>query len=239
MRVVGSVPLLERVAASGSGFGGMMNDMTNRLSLEMTLARHCAPVLMGKKPAALFPKPAWWDETESEAVNMRFLMLRRDKTALVFAYCPRLLFQTLESAAVREALRPLGYPLEAAGETETIGKDKRAAMCLGFLERRFRENRDFPHEVGFFLGYPPEDVLGFMRHRGNHCKLCGMWKVYGDVPKAAALFAEYARCRDRLLKHVQNGGTILRLPLKRRKEREQPAAFGRGCFAEFSEQKPS
>jgi hypothetical protein len=179
----------------------------NRSLLDMALARHCAPVLLGKKPAALFPKPAWWDALLPQRVaagNLRFLLLRRNKAGLVFAYSPRLLPRTLESEETRKTLGALGYPADA----EDAGE--RTAGCLAFLERRFRENADFPHEVGFFLGYPPADVTGFMQHRGNHCKLCGMWKVYSDVPKAAALFAEYAKCRERLVKHVLNGGGILR-----------------------------
>ncbi|MDR1024803.1 MAG: DUF3793 family protein, partial [Treponema sp.] len=77
--------------------------------------------------------------------------------------------------------------------------------CLG---RRFRESPEFPHEIGFFLGYPAPDVLGFMRRRGAGCKLCGLWKVYDDVEKAAALFEEYAACRRRLLDYLQRGGAL-------------------------------
>jgi hypothetical protein len=182
-----------------------MNSTGNRLSLDMTLARHCAPVLLRKKPAALFPMPLGWDEALAKMPplgNMRFLSLRRPgKNALVFSYHPRLLSRTLGTAGMRETLGALGYPVAAMDDPEP---------CLAFLEQRFREGADFPHEVGFFLGYPPEDVLGFIHHQGTHCKLCGMWKVYGDAVRAAALFAEYAKCRERLLKHVQNGGAILR-----------------------------
>ncbi len=39
---------------------------------------------------------------------------------------------------------------------------------------------DFPHEIDVFLGYPCEDVRGFIRHGGQGYKLCGYWKVYGD-----------------------------------------------------------
>jgi hypothetical protein len=187
-----------------------MKGTADRVSLDLMLARHCAPVLLGKKPAALFPKPAWWDEAET-AGKLRFLLFRRrDKNALVFAYAPRLLSRTLESDGVRKTLKGLGYPAGDAG------------ACLAFLAQRFWEGGDFPHEVGFFLGYPPDDVRGFMRYRGSHCKLCGMWKVYGDVPKAAALFAEYALCRDRLVKHVQNGGAILRRQTGRGVPAEKP-----------------
>ena len=184
-----------------------MNNAGNRLALDMTLARHCAPVLMGKKPAALFPRPSCWDQALKEGLapgNMRFLLLSRgDKNVLVFAYRPRLLAQTLNMPEARETLNGLGYSLG------TVTADG-VAPCLMVLRRRFRESADFPHEVGFFLGYPPADVLGFMRYRGCRCKLCGMWQVYGDTARAAALFAEYARCREVLLKHVQNGGAIVR-----------------------------
>ena len=180
-----------------------MDTMGKRLSLDMLLARHCAPVLLGKKPAALFPMPLGWDEMLAKwpPGDMRFLWLRQPgKKALVFAYRPRLLSRALDTLGARETLGALGYPAEA----DDLGP------CLAFLEQRFWEGTDFPHEVGFFLGYPPEDVLGFIRHQGSHCKLCGMWKVYGDVARAAARFAEYAECRERLLKHVQNGGVIVR-----------------------------
>jgi hypothetical protein len=189
-----------------------MNNAGNRLTLDMTLARHCAPVLMGKKPAALFPRPSCWDEALTErpvAGNARFLLFeRRDKNALVFAYSPRLLAAVLNAPLVRRTLTALGYPLEA--EPAALTAAESVAPSLAFLGRRFWENVGFPHEVGFFLGYPPADVLGFMRHRGSRCKLRGMWQVYGDAARAAVLFAEYARCRDLLVKHVQNGGTILR-----------------------------
>ena len=32
------------------------------------------------------------------------------------------------------------------------------------------ESGEFPHEVGLFLSYPPEDVKGFIDHRANNFK---------------------------------------------------------------------
>jgi hypothetical protein len=168
---------------------------------ELTLALHCAPVLAGFKPAALFPKPDWWKTAPAGKVSACGLRCRRlkrqDKNTVVFVYRPALLETSLRHPAVRRALSVFGYP--AAG---SVGE------YLAFLAERFRESPEFPHEVGFFLGYPPEDVLGFIRHRGARCKLCGIWKVYGDAEKAGLLFAEYARCRQKLLRHIQGGGTI-------------------------------
>jgi hypothetical protein len=115
----------------------------------------------------------------------------------------------LEHAAVRGTLHSLGYPEPPGGRAERsawpyAGLD----VQLRHLAKRFREGAEFPHEIGFFLGYPPEDVLGFIRHRGAHCKLCGMWKVYSDVEKARLLFSEYARCKERLFEYIRRGGTI-------------------------------
>ena len=43
---------------------------------------------------------------------------------------------------------------------------------------------EFPHEVGLFLGYPPEDVEGFIENKACSCKLTGYRKVYSDEEKA-------------------------------------------------------
>ena len=64
------------------------------------------------------------------------------------------------------------------------------------LIRRFHEAGEFPHEVGLFLSYPPEDVKGFIDHRAEHFKCAGMWKVYGDEGRAQQLFAAFRRCTE-------------------------------------------
>ena len=46
-------------------------------------------------------------------------------------------------------------------------------MCI----RDSRESGEFPHEVGLFLSYPPEDVKGFIDHRANNFKCAGLWTV--------------------------------------------------------------
>jgi hypothetical protein len=171
---------------------------------ETALARYCAPVLFRRKPAALFAKPLWWDEAFTSSLTvcgLKFFPLnRRGRNTVILAYLPQLLSQTLKTPEVYTVLEKLGYPARRGAGTN-----------LRCLERQFREQEEFPHEVGFFLGYPPEDVLGFMRNRGSHCKLCGFWKVYSDVKKASLLFAEYTYYRQRLLDHIEKGGTISKL----------------------------
>ena len=49
----------------------------------------------------------------------------------------------------------------------------------GYLLR----NQEFPHEMGLLLGYPVEDVKGFIRNGGENCLYIGYWKVNLDFKK--------------------------------------------------------
>ncbi len=169
-------------------------------NFETLLAHHCAPLLFCKKPAALLaeknlPKKCPWQLLRQKGFHI-FRLQWRGQTPLTLIYHPDMLNATLSHKRARRALEEMGYPVESNWRD-----------MLSFLRRRFYESEDFPHEVGFFLGYPPEDVIGFMECRED-CKLCGQWKVFGDVEEAEALFAEYAHCRKTLLRHIENGGSI-------------------------------
>lgn len=67
---------------------------------------------------------------------------------------------------------------------------------MAWFACRFREGKEFPHEIGLFLSYPPEDVKGFINHRAGGFKCAGLWKVYGDEEKARSLFEKYKKCTE-------------------------------------------
>ena len=68
-------------------------------------------------------------------------------------------------------------------------------------------------EIGLFLGYPPEDVEGFIEN-SHECKMSGFWKVYGDVHSAELLFNKYKKCTKVYCEQWKNGKTIERLTVK-------------------------
>lgn len=181
------------------------------MDIQKTLALHCSSVLLRKKPAALFSLPPaslqsreWTKALAHYGLEHRVLCDRCDH-ALVFVYDAAMLWQVLACEAIRKPLERLGYPA-----------DRPLEALLDHLKQRVSDtDGDFPHEIGFFLGYPAEDVLGFMRHKGKHCKHCGLWKVYGDVPRAMAMFEEFHACRRQVLHHLENGGSLYDLPGKR------------------------
>ena len=66
---------------------------------------------------------------------------------------------------------------------------------LAHLRRRLRACPSFPHEIGVFLGYPLEDVLGFIENGGRNCLSCGCWKVYSNACEALKAFERYEKCK--------------------------------------------
>lgn len=175
--------------------------------LERTLAYHCAPSLSGVKSADLIS----WRESGSgdgpllcryirlladQGVRLRVLN-RRGGHYLLLVYRPELLRRCLAQPAVAGMLARAGYPGEMEGQLRML------ASRLGRAE--------FPHEVGLFLGYPPEDVAGFQREGGRNCKLVGPWKVYGPVEEAVRRFRLFGRCREQLCRGMDEGNTLLQM----------------------------
>lgn len=174
--------------------------------LEHTLAYHGAPSLAGIKSADLV---AWGgpEACASPAFRQyqRQLAQRGIQLRVVCAGCPRCLLlvyrpdrleRQLADPAVRTLLQREGYPVE----------DGLEAMLETLSRRLTRE--DFPHEVGLFLGYPPEDVEGFRRHQGRDYKLSGCWKVYSDVERARQCFRRYGLCRAALCRRLREGKAL-------------------------------
>ena len=174
-----------------------------RKRLENVLAFHAAPTLMGMKCGSLPTLSAEeYDIDElsrlfaesyfGSRIGARFISRCSHRT-IIYLYDKRLLGETLSDKAVRVFLSGYGYDI--SWDTE---------QCLDRLCERLTES-DFPHEIGVFLGYPLEDVKGFIANCGQRCKLCGVWKVYGDVERAKAMFECYKQCRIHLCRELENG----------------------------------
>ena len=69
------------------------------------------------------------------------------------------------------------------------GLDK--GSCLERLKSRLMHTDEFPHEIGIFLGYPLDDVKGFIDNAGQNSKCTGCWKVYCNECEAIKTFAKF------------------------------------------------
>ena len=175
---------------------------------EELVVRQCAPTLAGIKTGSLFSCPCDSPEELRQEVRrinrllagkgLCLLPLRFDGSrALLYLYRPSRLRQDLEDAEAVRLLEESGYPCHSAGQ------------CVACLIRRLRESEEFPHEIGLFLGYPIEDVVGFIRYAGKGCKLSGLWKVYGDAEAASRLFDRLSRVCHAVTRRVDKGETLL------------------------------
>lgn len=176
---------------------------------EEQLIRHCAPTLASIKTGNLFSCPCA-DEQEVNAFvrslnqrltrkGLRVLPIRcRSGHYLIYVYRPQKLENDLNHPSAQTLLATCGYPCASANQ------------CLCRLIRRLGQEKEFPHEIGLFLSYPPEDVYGFI-HCKKAAKCGGCWKVYGDVASAQRTFARYKRCTEVYLRLWENGRSIEQL----------------------------
>ena len=177
---------------------------------EEILVRQGAPTLAGIKTGSLFPCPC--EDREALLSDIRKLNRRLSPKglcllplrflpgqALLYLYRPAGLRRDLRDVQASELLRQAGYG------------DESCERCVARLVCRFRESSEFPHEVGLFLSYPPEDVKGFINHCANGFKCAGLWKVYGDEHRAQRMFDRFKRCTDTYYRLWQAGATIEQL----------------------------
>lgn len=156
------------------------------------LVRHCAPTLAGLKTGSLFsclfPKPEEmrvcllrWNRLLGK-YGIRALPLRsRGGRTLIYVYLPHALLYDFDNAQTVHLLRERHYPLPCQ------------ERCIAHLTGRLNRSASFPHEIGLFLGYPPDDVRGFIDDPTAY-KFSGCWKVYADALEAQRRFDAYRKC---------------------------------------------
>ncbi len=181
-------------------------------TFEQALIEQCAPTLAGIKPANLFrvtgPTLAYlqeradhWDHLLSP-LGMRVQTLKQcGKTTASIVYVYRVAWVTrlLSESNTRAFLVRNGYTQTAlAGMLEQLS----LRLCL---------EQEYPHEIGIFLGYPLNDVVGFIENHGRNFTCCGYWKVYGDPAHAKQCFARFRSCTEYYKQRYQTGTPILQM----------------------------
>lgn len=183
-----------------------MSEMEQR-NFGQLLAYHTAPTLLGIKCASLVSlSRTEYDVDEHSCYFNRKTAAKGLKSrvlcgcggrVLLLVYNESLLEKRLSDSEVRRLLNWFGY-----------GSNFTTEECLDRLSQRIQCSGEFPHEIGLFIDYPVEDVVGFIRHKGNNYKLCGCWKVYGCEETARKTFANYDKCRKYLCNKLNKGADI-------------------------------
>jgi hypothetical protein len=177
---------------------------------ERKLAYHTAPTLLGIKCGGLISLEksernldeniaAFNRRAAARGLEIKKLCGCKNRV-LMLIYSEKMLAEQLSKAEYRAILERYGY-----GDCMTVDS------AIDRLAKRIEcsdSTEQFPHEIGVFLGYPAEDVVGFIENEGLNFTLCGYWKVYGDTEKAKRTFGNYDKCRKFLCNKLNQGCDI-------------------------------
>jgi len=177
---------------------------------EEMVVRNCAPTLAGIKVGSLFNCIGQSHEAtlkQVRSLNKRLYpygvrlitVCSHNKPALVYVYRPDKLKRYFMEEDVRNLLTEFGYDPEDLNG------------CVRTMIEKLFGGEEFPHEIGLFLGYPSEDVRGFIENHACGCKCIGCWKVYGNESEARKRFDLYNKCTDIYCRRLKAGSSIEKL----------------------------
>ena len=176
----------------------------DREDLQTQLALQCAPLLMGIKMSNLLIVPNRnvldvYELFKDTCISVEMIYMSEQKTMFLL-YRREELDIYLKSATTKEVMELFGYrgmtPVEIRRE------------LIRRYEKYAEGNGMFPHEMGVLLGYPTEDVLGFIENQGKNYLYAGYWKVYGNLEDTLKTFEAYDQARDYVIGMTGNGNEI-------------------------------
>ena len=163
--------------------------------VETKLVLQCAPLIKGIKMSNLLIVSS----KDEDAVRiilkktgiLHYRLLRQDEKTTFLLFRKMQLATHLNDPEVQRILKANGYhDLSLGGILRTFQYRYQTYMDQG---------EGFPHEMGLLLGYPLEDVLGFIEHKGNNYLYSGYWKVYADVASKRKIFDAYEEAKEELI----------------------------------------
>lgn len=178
---------------------------------EQMLLNQCAPTIFGMKQANLFScsksnKQEVLKELRkynhcSNDSGVQFKILYECKNRIyIIAYRKKAMKNYMKQKEIQSFLLKIGYP-----QTDNV------ELLLEYLKYRTNVCKEFPHEIGLFLGYPVTDVKEFISKKGLDFKFCGYWKVYSNEEVAKKLFVTYEKCKEVIWYKVKKGTPIIDL----------------------------
>ena len=177
---------------------------------EEMIVRYCSPTLAALKSGSLFSCrytellvlyrsiERIKKELAVKGICITVLSLRASR-ALIYVYRPSQLGVDLSQRDARLLLREKMYVSDSIDG------------LVSELRVRLNVCSPFPHEIGLFLGYPCEDVRGFIENRASGYRTVGAWKVYGDAQEAEKRFYKYKKCTEIYLSWLKMGGEFAKL----------------------------
>ena len=171
----------------------MMGTM-NQDSVEFQLALQCAPLITGIKISNLLMVAAENEDIVTDLVQGSgitcFCVMRTTKKTAFLLYRKSQLEAYIFKPEVQQLLRKLGY--------EDFSLENVLYSFRKKYQAHMNQGKQFPHEMGLLLGYPVEDVVGFMENNGKN------YLYSADVPEKKHIFIKYDEARETLIRLLAN-----------------------------------
>ena len=180
--------------------------------LQRSIVEYCSPTLAGIKTGSLFSVKKSIADIADEIRKLNKVLVKKgiriipikksENHTLIYVYRPDRLKNDLCKPEASCILKEKGYASENCN------------LCLMKLIGHLKNDSDFPHEIGLFLGYPPSDVKCFMKSPCEGVKCIGCWKAYSNCEEAKRTFEQYQKCKEAYCKAINRGIEIESLAVK-------------------------
>ncbi len=179
----------------------------NLKRIETQLILQCTPVITNLKTSNLLiieKKLAPTVRLVLDKTSISYVMLAElnDRVTFLLYDCEALEAYTEEEKCY-EYLKNLGY---VSNDLE----EKISEFQVRY-QNYLVQKEVFPHELGIFLGYPIEDVVGFIENKGERPLITGYWKVYSNPKAKAMLFRKIDIAQEELLRKVADGCDVVEI----------------------------
>lgn len=170
-------------------------------SVELRLIIQNAAVLKGKRISGML----FLNDKELARISMKLhntnisliILCTCKKRHLVMVYRAKELEEHLRGKEVSDYLREFGYR-----------RDDFISNLIRLHQRMngfYNKMKEFPHEVGVFLGYPICDIKGFLENKGERYLHSGYWKIYGNLEETRKKFLSYDEARETAIDEFLSG----------------------------------
>lgn len=163
--------------------------------IETQLALQCAPLIVGLKMSNLLiiESDNLYEVRQilKDSCISCFTLSKTERRSMFLLYNEEKLTAYLSENDVKKFLAECGY-------TESALVEILPAFQLRY-QKYVSGKGEFPHEMGVLLGYPIEDVEGFIENEGENFLYTGYWKVYANLSVKIQLFRKFEIARETLI----------------------------------------
>lgn len=170
-------------------------------NIEIQLALQCAPLITGLKASNLLivsvENEKWVRKIIGKSDISYYKMLQTEKKVTFLLFKRKQLEEFLYRKEIQQFFQQEGYRVFQFGQILKTFQMRYAT----YMKKR----GVFPHEMGLLLGYPLEDVRGFMENEGKYFLYAGYWKVYENMTEKMRLFRKFEVAKETLISLIYNG----------------------------------